>query len=111
MGDRLNTDEAGKLLGVSRSRVIDLARSRDWNAVTGRGGRKLYLREDVEREREAREAGTRVPSWRTPAAATNAAKSAASERKCLRCAQPFPSWGAGNRLCEPCNAFARTVIP
>lgn len=29
------------------------------------------------------------------------------ERKCLRCAEPFQSWGAGNRLCEPCRDYAR----
>lgn len=31
-----------------------------------------------------------------------------TERKCMRCHEPFQSWGTGNRMCEPCRVYART---
>ena len=34
-----------------------------------------------------------------------------TQRKCLCCGKAFMSWGAGNRLCDPCKRTADGLSP
>lgn len=101
----MTTAQARAMLCLSRGKFVTLAGKRGWQTRRTPGRHTYYLREDIEAERDGRSAR---PTERTPAAATTEAKQARRERDCLRCSHTFFSWGAGNRLCEPCNAYARS---
>lgn len=51
---------------------------------------------------------TRKGKWKALAKPEND-KHETTERKCLRCKEPFQSWGPGNRLCELCRDVARRL--
>ncbi len=38
-----------------------------------------------------------LPEYRNPGA------SSLTQRRCIKCGTTFPSWGIGNRMCNPCR--------
>ena len=110
MNETVTAAQAMEMLGLSsRTTFRSLATNRGWHSEYRRGFPSLWRRDDIEAEIAARSSRTVHRSQRPPGSGTVAAKAAARERACLRCKQSFPSWGAGNRLCEPCRDYARSV--
>lgn len=97
--ERVSTAAAMEMLGLSRTQFLKLSAQRGWQAEYRRGYPKLYAREDIVAELQARR----------PGATTSEAKATPKVRPCLRCKTNFDSAWIGNRLCEPCRDFARSM--
>lgn len=100
MSDRMSGREAIDLLRIDYARLRALAEQKGWQVACQRGLPTMYLRADIEAEALAR---------KLPVATEAAKPSDARERTCLRCRDPFWSQHKGNRLCERCNAVARSM--